>query len=172
MGAGPVVGPGRGGQALGHRGAQQPVPARVERDLVDPVAEAVVRTQFRLVPVGLLAPLLGLRATRQAAEPTDVVLGPAPTLPAEPFQQCRVIGRVVRSQGGGLVGDVVRGGLLRREYGDHVRSVALFLRSQQWCNSHLSRPPLRPASRPLPGLASRPPLWPASPDRAQCRPCG
>lgn len=56
----------------------------MELDLVDPVAEAVVGTQLRLVAVGLVGPVLGLLAADIAAEAVKLVQVPCGALAAYP----------------------------------------------------------------------------------------
>ena len=74
------------------RAAQQPVPARVELDLVDPVAVAVVGEQPRLVALGAAAVLLRLGRAGHDAAVAHAVDGPARALALERLLQ-RHVGR-------------------------------------------------------------------------------
>ncbi len=78
--AGPLVGPGRGVQAVPDRGGHQLVPGRMEVDLVDPVAARVVGAQHRLVHVGQPGLLLGAgRAGQQPSSCSSARAQPAPS---------------------------------------------------------------------------------------------
>ena len=68
VGAGPVVGPGTGVEAVRDRGGHQPVVVGVVVDDVDAVAVPVVGAQLRRVAVGPPAPLDGLGRPGQPAE--------------------------------------------------------------------------------------------------------
>ncbi len=106
--AGPVVPPGGGVQAVPDGGAHQLVPVRVELDLVDPVAEAVVGAQHRRILVGQPPPLGGLLGAGQPAEGAQFGLGPAGAGPVQGSEQRGVGGGVVPVRGRGLVGDLMR----------------------------------------------------------------
>ena len=80
-------------EAVTDRALHQPVPRRVELDLVDAVAVAVVRRQLRVVPVGEPAVLAGLPGAGLGAER----------------------GQLLDDLGGGVAGD----GLGQREVGGH-----------------------------------------------------
>ncbi|ESU47873.1 hypothetical protein P376_4149 [Streptomyces sp. HCCB10043] len=110
MGPGPLVGPGGARQPRPHRGVHQRVIGRVELDLVDPVAETVVGAQLRLMPIGLVGPVLRLLAADVAAETVQLVDVPLRALAAYPFEQHRVVGGVVPGERWGLVGHLVRHG--------------------------------------------------------------
>jgi hypothetical protein len=69
------------------RDLHQLVPRRVELDLVDSFAEAVVSAQPRRVRVGLEAPVDGLLRAGERAEVADQVVGPACALALEGFAQ-------------------------------------------------------------------------------------
>ena len=70
--------------------AQAPVPRRVELDLVDAVAVAVVRAQARLVALGALGVLDRLDAARQLARVAQPVDAPAAALALERLAQRQV----------------------------------------------------------------------------------
>lgn len=110
MGPGALVGPGGARQPRTHRGVHQGVVGGVELDLVDPVAEAVVGTQLRLMAVGLVGPVLGLLAADIAAEAVKLVQVPCGALAAYPFEQYRVVGGVVTGERRRLVRHLVRHG--------------------------------------------------------------
>jgi hypothetical protein len=79
----------------------------VELDLVYAVAVAVVGAQPRLVPVGVVGPLLRLGAAGQLAEPVQVTDRPGGTFPGDRGEQ-RGVGRdVVAGQRGSLVENLV-----------------------------------------------------------------
>ena len=131
VGAGAVGGPRRAGKALGDRDVHEGVPGRVELDLVDARAVAVVRTQYGLDPVGLVCPQLGLCGAGEPTEPVQVLGVPAGSLALEAGQEGRVGGDVVTDQRWRLVGDLMgrgagrgRGGrgVERRHAGDPRRS--------------------------------------------------
>ena len=108
MGAGPVVGPRRGVQAVADRDAHQLVVGGVVLDLVDAMAVAVVGVQDRPVAVGQLAPALRLRRAGQRAEFGDLVEAPLAALADQRLDEHRRGGRVVVLQRRDLVGDDVR----------------------------------------------------------------
>jgi hypothetical protein len=89
--------------------AQQPVPARVQLDLVEPVAEAVVREQPRLVALGAAAVLLRLGRAGHQATVAHAVDRPAAALALERLLQ-RHVGReqVDVLERDGLIEDVRR----------------------------------------------------------------
>ena len=64
----PAAGPGRGVQPVPHRCPQQFVPGGMELDLVDAVAEPVMRAQLGWVAVREPSPLCGLRRPRLGAK--------------------------------------------------------------------------------------------------------
>ena len=91
------------------RAAQQPVPARVELDLVEPVAEAVVREQPRLVALGAAAVLLRLGRAGDGAGVARAVDRPARALALERLAQREVgVEQVDVLERDGLVQDVMR----------------------------------------------------------------
>ena len=83
------------------RAAQQPVPARVELDLVDPVAVAVVGEQPRLVALGAAAVLLRLGRAGDHAGVAHAVDRPArrPRAPAPRAAPRRAASRSTSSNG-------------------------------------------------------------------------
>ncbi|CAM5239477.1 hypothetical protein SBADM41S_06781 [Streptomyces badius] len=83
---------------------------RVELDLVDPVAEAVVGAQLRLVPVGLVGPVLRLLAAGIPPETVQLLQMPCGALAAYPFEEHRVVGGVVPGERWRLIGHLVRHG--------------------------------------------------------------
>jgi hypothetical protein len=89
VGAGAVVGPRRGVQAVGHRDGHQFVVGGVVLDLVDAVAVAIVGAQDRLVAVGEFAPALRLPATRQLAQLGHLVETPMAALPDQRLDEYR-----------------------------------------------------------------------------------
>jgi hypothetical protein len=115
VGAGPVVGPRRGVQAVADGDAHQRVVGGVVLDLVDAVADTVVGVQHRAVAVGEFTPALGLRAARERPELGDLVEAPPPALADQRFGEHRRGRRVVVLEQRDLVGDGVRVG--------HTRSV-------------------------------------------------
>ena len=91
------------------RAAQQPVPGRVEVDVVDAVAVAVVGLQPRRVALGAAAVLLRLGRARHGARVTRAVDGPAAALALERLAQREVdVEEVGPLERGGLVDDLVR----------------------------------------------------------------
>jgi hypothetical protein len=102
------------------RAAQQPVPARVVVDLVDPVAVAVVGDQARVVALGAAAVLAGLRAAGHDGGLADPLLRPAGPLADERLAEGGVRGQQVDVlEGRGLIRDPVRGGGGRALGGGH-----------------------------------------------------
>src|ERR1700730_2038388 len=77
-------------EPVADRNFHQPVPGWMELDLVDPVAETIVRAQHRRVGVGLEAPVDRLLRTRKTAQLANHVLGPRPSFPLERLAQRRV----------------------------------------------------------------------------------
>src|SRR6185436_2483400 len=67
VGAGPLLPPRQRVDVPGDRPVEQPVPARVELDLVDAVAEAVVGDQARLVALGPAATWVTRRGSLRSA---------------------------------------------------------------------------------------------------------
>jgi hypothetical protein len=103
------------------RAAQQPVPARVELHVVDPVPVAVVGAQARLV--ALRAPAVRLRLRRAGDDPAvaHAVDRPARALPLQPLLE----GKVAREQidvleRWRLVDDLVRAAVGDRHRADHT----------------------------------------------------
>ncbi len=93
-----------------HGAPQQPVPARVVVDLVDPVAVAVVRPQPGRVALGAAAVLLRLRRARDDAAVAHAVHGPAGALALQPLGEREVGAEEVDVlERRRLVDDVVRG---------------------------------------------------------------
>jgi hypothetical protein len=91
------------------RAPQQPVPARVELDLVDPVPEAVVGEQPRLVALGAAAVRLRLGGTGDDAAVAHPVDRPARALAFQRFLQRQVgVEQVDVLERDGLVQDVMR----------------------------------------------------------------
>src|SRR5258708_29742034 len=68
----------------------QPVPGGMELDLVDPVAETIVRPQHRRMGVGLEAPVDRLLRARETPQLADHVGGPRRAFPLEGFAKRRV----------------------------------------------------------------------------------
>ncbi len=104
------------------RAAQQPVPRRVQLDLVDPVAEPIVGTEERLVALRAARVLACLGAAGHPARLPGAVDAPAAALALERLTQWQIdLEQVDRLQWrslvehlAGRVGDVDRGhGLLR-----------------------------------------------------------
>ena len=92
------------------RAAQQPVPGRVELDLVDPVAVAVVGAQDRLVALGAPAVLARLDAPGDRAGLAGAVDAPAAALALERLLQRQVdLEQVDRLQRRRLVEDLAGG---------------------------------------------------------------
>ena len=90
--------------------AQQPVPARVVVDLVDPVAVAVVRAQPGRVALGAAAVLLRLGRAGDDAAVAHAVDRPAGALALQPLGEREVGAEEVDVlERGRLVDDVVRG---------------------------------------------------------------
>ncbi len=99
--------------------AQAPVPGRVELDLVDAVAVAVVRAQARLVALGSLGVLDRLDAAGQLARVAQPVDSPAAALALERLAQRQVrVEDVVGRDRRRLVEHVVGGAR-----GEHCREV-------------------------------------------------
>ena len=108
--AGPRRGPGRSVEPVLERGAQQLVVGGMELDLVDAVAEAVVRAQHRRVDVRQPPPLDRLLAARQAPEVGQAVEGPRRALASRRVDQRRIGGEdVVARERWRLVEDLVGG---------------------------------------------------------------
>src|SRR5581483_11992902 len=113
-----VAGDVRPGTRLAPRPAVQPVrdgdrhqlvPGGVERDLVDAVAEAVVRAQLGGMPVRLEAPRDRLLRSGEDAQSAERALVPARPFAANPLEQRDVLRRdVVAGERRGLVQDLVR----------------------------------------------------------------
>ena len=76
---------------LGDRPTQQLVPGRVELDLVDAMAEAVVGAQLRRVAVGLLAEPDGRRLPEPRPEPREALLAPAAALALDGLEERAVV---------------------------------------------------------------------------------
>jgi hypothetical protein len=92
------------------RAPQQRMPGRVELDLVDPVAVAVVRAEDRRVALGAPAVLERLDAARERACLARPVDAPSATLPLEPLAQGEVdLEQVDRLERWRLVQDLARG---------------------------------------------------------------
>ena len=72
------------------RAAQQPVPRRVEFDLVDPVAEPVVRAQDRRVALGSARMLARLDASRRRPRLPGALGAPLAALAGQRFPQRQV----------------------------------------------------------------------------------
>ena len=90
------------------RAAQQPVPRRVEVDVVDAVPVAVVGLQPRRVALGAAAVLLRLGRARHGARVARAVDGPAAALALERLAQREVdLEEVGPLERGGLVDDFV-----------------------------------------------------------------
>ncbi len=120
VGARPRVAPRRRVQPLRDPQPQQLVPGRVELDLVDPVAEAVVSAQLRRVLVRLRAAADHVRAAADRAQLAGLVLGPVAALAAQRLDQHRVpLEDVVALQRRRLVGDLVGRLSLRALDGGH-----------------------------------------------------
>ena len=95
---------------LGDRAAHQLVPGGMERDLVDPVAEAVVAAQHRRVLVGLLAEPEGRGLAEPGAEPREPGLAPVAALARHRLAQRRVLlEQIVVLERRRLVQDLVGG---------------------------------------------------------------
>jgi hypothetical protein len=78
-------------------------------DLVDAVPEAIMRAQFRSIPVGLAPPLDDFRGAEPGSETPGVILPPAGVFAAKTFDERAVgIKEVVVEQRDRLIGDVVR----------------------------------------------------------------
>jgi hypothetical protein len=91
-----------------HGAAQQPVPARVQLDGVDPAPEAVVGEQPGLVALGAAAVLLGLGGAGGQAGVAHPVHRPARALALEAFGQRAVESEEVDVlERDGLVGHVM-----------------------------------------------------------------
>ena len=102
---------------------EAPVPGRVELDLVDAVAVAVVRAQDRLVALGALGVGKRLGGAGQLAGVAQAVHAPATALSLHRLAQCEVrLEHVVRRQRRRLILDVVSG------LGDLHLQVAAYLR--------------------------------------------
>ena len=89
MRAGAVVCPRRGVQAVADRDLHQLVVRRVVFDLVDAVTVPVVGVQNGAVPIGELAPALGLVRSAERAELGDLIGVPPAALPDERLHQYR-----------------------------------------------------------------------------------
>ena len=108
VGAGPIVGPRCGMQAVADRHRHQLVVGGVVLDLVDAVTVSVVGAQDRLVAVGELTPALRLLRARDRAEIGDLVDAPLAALADQRLGEHRGCGRVVVLQRRNLIGDDVR----------------------------------------------------------------
>ena len=110
MGARLRVAPGKRVDLALDRLAQAPVPGRIEFDLVDPVAVAVVRAQDRLVALGPLGVGQRLGGAGQLAGIAQAVHAPAAALALDRFAQRQVrLEHVVGHQRRRLILDVVSG---------------------------------------------------------------
>lgn len=90
--------------------AHQLVPGRVEFHLVDPVAEAVMGAQLRLVAVGLARELLDMGGAGQRAAGFQRVPGPVGAKTFQGLAEGNVAGEgVVTGEIGCLVADFMRG---------------------------------------------------------------
>jgi hypothetical protein len=110
------------------RAAKQPVPRRVELDLVDPVAVAVVGAEDRKVALRAVRVLPGLNAAANSTGLTHALRPPGPTFAPERLLQREVdIEQVDRLERWRLVEDGPRGVALSgsRGVGDR-RRVARF----------------------------------------------
>ena len=112
MGAGLGLAPGQRVQAVGDVHRHQLVPGRVELDLVDPVAEAVVGAELRRVLVRQPAELDRLGAAGDLADGADRVDREVAALAGDGLDEGPVgVEDVVAGERLGLVGDRVgRGG--------------------------------------------------------------
>src|SRR5256884_9479357 len=90
MRAGPRLAPRQRVEAMPYRHSHELVPCRMELDLVDAVAEAVVGAQLRRVGVGLEAPVDRLLRAGERAEVADQLLSPGGALTLERLAQGRV----------------------------------------------------------------------------------
>ncbi len=118
--SGPGITPRKGVQLALDGLAQQPVPRRVEVDLVDAVAVAVMGAQDGLVSLRALGVLERLGRAGQLAGVAQAVDAPAAALALERLAQCEVgLEGVVRRQRGRLVRYVVSGGA-----GEHALQVS------------------------------------------------
>ena len=109
VGAGPRVAPRQRVDLALDRAAQQPVPARVEVDAVDPVPEAVMGEQARLVALGAAAVLLRLGGAGYGAGVARAVDRPARALALERLLEGEVgLEQVDVLERDGLVEDVMR----------------------------------------------------------------
>jgi hypothetical protein len=90
MGAGPGFVPGQGVQFVRHAEGHELVPGRVELDLVDPVAEAVVALEHGQVSVGQVAQLHDPGAAGLGAERLEPGFGPIGALAPGRFPQANV----------------------------------------------------------------------------------
>ena len=88
--SGAVVPPRGGVQPAGHRDPHQLVPGRVELDLVDAMAVAVMGPQSRRVLVREPPVLLGLLTPGQPPEPADFLQRPPGALPVQGGEHCLV----------------------------------------------------------------------------------
>ena len=77
-------------QAVTDRDPHQLVPRRVDLDLVDALAEAVVGAEVRRVRVGLEAPVDRLLGPGQATELVDQVVGPGAAFALQGLAEGRV----------------------------------------------------------------------------------
>jgi len=104
-----------------HRERHDPVPGRIELDLVDAVAVAVVRAQLGRLLVRARAERQGLGASAQRGEGADPLCCPAGALTLEPLAQRRIDGEEVDvREGRRLVLDLVSAEAIRL----HERSIA------------------------------------------------
>ena len=87
MRSGPGIPPGEAVDLALDRASQQRVPRRVELDLVDPVAVAVVRAQDRYVVLGAPAVLERFHAPARRAGLAGAVDPPAAALALKPLSQ-------------------------------------------------------------------------------------
>lgn len=97
-------------KTVSHRQVEEPVPGRMEINLVDPVAIAVVSSEFRRVAVGKKTPLVNFGRGDPPPKLLDLVDGPSGVVALQCVDQGRLrCGQVVLVERGGLIQDLVGG---------------------------------------------------------------